>query len=79
MDIGSGIVLGSTVIGSAAIIIKWISASAKPNGKERNFLECAAHSGIVTMLEVLKSGQEEIRSDVKELLSRGRDHSENVF
>jgi hypothetical protein len=72
MDIGSGIVLGSTVLGSAAVVIKWISAS-KPseNGKQRNFIECAAHSGIVTMLEVLRSGQEEIRADIKELLSRG--------
>jgi len=72
MDIGSGIVLGSTVLGSAAVIIKWISAS-KPseNGKQRNILECAAHSGIVATLNMLKDGQEEIRADVKELLSRG--------
>jgi hypothetical protein len=75
MDIGSGIVLGSTVIGSAAVIIKWISASGSAksdnNGIKDRYIDCSAHSGITAILEMLKSGQEEIRSDIKELLSRG--------
>jgi hypothetical protein len=75
MDIGSGITLGATVISGAAVVIKWISASAKSNtngnGNKDRYFDCSAHSGIVTMLEVLKNGQEEIRADIKELLSRG--------
>ena len=76
MDLGSGITLGTTILTGGAVIIKWISASSAKsngngNGKQRSYFECAAHSGIVTMLEVLKNGQEEIRADIKELLSRG--------
>jgi hypothetical protein len=71
MDVGSGITLGTAILTGGAVVIKWMSAPQKPDDKAKNILECAAHSGIVTMLAVLKQGQEEIRADVKELLSRG--------
>jgi len=59
MDIGSGITYGSMVLGTAAVVIKWISASSKQDNQNGNGNVigrgvCPAHQDLVAGLTAFR-------------------------
>jgi hypothetical protein len=76
MEIGTGIAIGSTVIGSVAVIFKLFDYRKSCNGTGSAKV-CAEHSGVVECLGNIQKGQErhegwlqDIAKDVKELLKK---------
>jgi hypothetical protein len=66
MDIGSGIAIGSGVIGTVAVIFK-IFPTKNGNG---NGLPCKDHSGVCEAIDGIQTMLTEVRQDIKHLLER---------
>jgi len=76
MDIGTGIAIGSTVIGTVAVVFKLFDYRKSCSGNNSHKF-CAEHSGVVECLENIEKGQErhegwlkDISGDVKCLLTK---------
>ena len=77
MDIGSGIAIGSTVLGTVAVTFK-IFDRKKSCNEGGQISVCAEHSGVKATLENIKETGERheewlksISSDLKKLLTKG--------
>lgn len=65
MDIGTGILGGSIVLGAVATAFKLFGSNG--NGKSK---VCLEHSGVCQSIEDIKDNVSEIKKDVKTLLER---------
>lgn len=67
MDIGSGIAIGSGVLGTVAVIFKIFPKNGNGNG-----LPCKDHSGVCEAIDGIQTMLTEVRQDIKHLLGRER-------
>ncbi len=72
MDIGSGILGGSTILGTVAVVFKIFTSKKNESGKL-----CAEHSGLLAGIKSIKESQDrheqwlcDIGHDIKKLLTR---------
>ncbi len=69
MELGAGIAIAGVCVPAAAVIMTAIRS--KPNGKGNSSTPtfCPAHSGIQEILNALKSGQNDIKNDIRSIFT----------
>lgn len=69
MDIGSGILGGSIVLGAVATAFKLFGKNGNGNGSEKSKL-CMEHSGIATAVKDMREDIKDIKKNVGILIER---------